>query len=282
MVHKEPYVPGTKIGPIYIQLMKKAAEQMGKERGNDDYILINVGTAGSGKSHLGMHTYEAVSPELDIDQIALTKEDLARAFKKSTLTNGFRFVQYDEGKLNKREWNTHWSRDLLELYHDVRELNIFHIWCTAMPNLIDREFVDARVKGLVYIYTKGEDYRRFLLFTKQDLLRFMDANDNKLSFKLLKKYGDAFARLDSYFTEYDGELSKEYSLKKKDRMTSRVDEFYEKYAKEKTYNKKQAAKWLGRSYMSFYNAMKAGLIPNQHTYVLYELKKIGKETGWRK
>ena len=234
MPYVEQYKPGSVVGEQYARLIKLSGSVIGKDQKDDDFILVIAGTAGSGKSSLGLHTYTLLDPDTcSIDNVALTPQDLAKAFKTAgSRTDGFRYVQYDEGKLNRRDWATEWSKDLLSMYHDIRGKNIYHVWCTAMPNMIDREFVDSRVKGFVFVYSKGKFARRFLYFTKGDLLRFMEANDNKISIKLLNKHGATFARLDSYFLKYTGPLWAAYADKKDDRMDQRIDEFYEKYADE--------------------------------------------------
>lgn len=235
MPYVEQYKAGSVVGEQYARLIKLSGSVIGKDQKDDDFILVIAGTAGSGKSSLGLHTYTLLDPDTcSIDNVALTPQDLAKAFKTAgSRTDGFRYVQYDEGKLNRRDWATEWSKDLLSMYHDIRGKNIYHVWCTAMPNMIDREFVDSRVKGFVFVYSKGKFARRFLYFTKGDLLRFMEANDNKISIKLLNKHGATFARLDSYFLKYTGPLWAAYADKKDDRMDQRIEEFYDKYADER-------------------------------------------------
>lgn len=231
MVITEHYKAGEKVGPIFRSLIKKSHVTMLEK--NDDVVTVIAGPTGGGKSSLGLWIYEDIDPEGSIDQVGLNRADFAKLlFKASQLPKHRRYAQNDEGKLNRREWNNDWSREVLEIYHDIRGLNIFHVWCTAMPNLLDREFVKERVKIFLFVYNKSNTARRFLYFTKDDLLKFMDKNDGKLSMDLLKKYGRTFATLDSYFTKYEGRLWKEYEEKKDDRMTERVREFYQKWGME--------------------------------------------------
>lgn len=231
MVITEHYNNEHPVGPKFRQLMKRSHEVMLEK--NDDYVLVIAGATGTGKSSLGMWVYETIDPEGSIEQIGLTRQDFASLLHRaSSLPRPKRYAQNDEGKLNRREWQNDWSKEVLEIYHDIRGLNIWHTWCTAMPNLLDREFVKERVKGFVFVYNKSMTARRFLYFTRDDLLKFMERNDNKLSMDLLKKYGRAFASLDSYFTRYTGRLWDEYEEKKDDRMTERVNEFFEKWGGE--------------------------------------------------
>jgi hypothetical protein len=213
--------------------MRLSAQSIQKVGGkDDDFILVIAGTAGSGKTSLGLHTYTAIAPGPRIEQIALTKSDFAIGLDRAANDTDFRYLQYDEGKLNRRDWQSDWSKELLEIYHDIRGLNIFHVWCTAMPELLDRVFVETRVKGFVFVYNKGDYVRRFLYFTKSDLLRFMDANDGKISMKVLAKFGKTFASLDSYFLRYEGALWKDYELKKTQRMLERVEDFKNRWMAE--------------------------------------------------
>lgn len=197
---------------------------------NDDFVMLIVGTTGTGKSNLGLWVQSLIVPTPKIEQIALTRADLARAIDAELeAPSDHRYIQYDEGKLSRRDWASEWSKELLELYHDVRGLNIFHTWCTAMPNLLDREFIKSRVGCLIFIYTKDIDRpRHFLLFTKTDLLRFLDQNDN-ISMDTLKKYGKSHASMQSWFKEYTGPMSAAYADKKDARMRERVKQFAKKW-----------------------------------------------------
>jgi hypothetical protein len=244
----DPYVPGQPYGATYGKIITLSASKAVAK--NDDFLLIIAGTTGTGKTSLGLHTYDGVCPSASVEQVALTRADFAKALQRASIDNQFRYVQYDEGKLNRREWHSDWSKELLEIYHDIRGLNIYHVWCTAFPNLLDREFVTERVKGFVYIYTKDESVRRFLYFTKDDLVKFMDANNGKISLKLLKKFGRVFATLDSWFVKYQGHLWGDYEEKKDDRMKNRVQEFYQKWGSDDWLSDREVAAQLKVSHPS--------------------------------
>lgn len=221
---------GAQVGKSYATIIRGSADAIKKK--NDDFLLIIAGTTGTGKSTLGIQTYCLVEENPSVDNIALTRQDLAEGMLIASKKHGFRYLQYDEGKLNKREWQGEWSRDLLELYHDNRGKNIFHVWCTAMPELLDKTFVDARVKGFVYIMGKDKGRpRRFLYFTKNGLLKMIEAHE-KISFAILKKHGKKYAVLDSWFKDYKGPLLAPYLDKKEERMSETIQNFYEKWGKQ--------------------------------------------------
>lgn len=231
------------VGPRFKEFVLSANKNVVNK--NDDFVMLIVGTTGTGKSNLGLWVQEIIVPVPKIEQIALTRADLARAIDAELeAPSTHRYIQYDEGKLSRRDWASEWSKELLELYHDVRGLNIFHTWCTAMPNLLDREFIKSRVGCLIFIYTKDIDRpRHFLLFTKTDLLRFLDQNDN-ISMDTLKKYGKSHASMQSWFREYDGPMSVAYADKKDARMRERVKQFAKKWGGDEM-DQVDAAKHLG-------------------------------------
>lgn len=225
---KDKYVHGASVGPCFRALMKAKRKKILDK--DDDAVVIIVGGTGVGKSNLGLWIQDIVVERPSIKQVALTREDLAKSFdfaRKEEKSN--RYVQYDEGKLNRRDWNSSWSKELLEIYHDIRGKNIFHVWCTAFPNLLDREFIKERVSALIYCYDKGSEKdkgapRRFYYYTKEDLIRFLEKNDS-LSMPLLKKFSKAHASLQSYFCQYKGPMAEAYLVKKENRMDERIDAF---------------------------------------------------------
>lgn len=242
----DPYVKGAPFGRMFAEYVRDAKNKLTKK--DDDFILVIVGTTGTGKSNLGLWTYEEViSPEFQtIAQVALTPSDMGKAIKNASETKrGERYAQYDEGKLNRREWQSEWSKELLSLYHDIRGENIFHTWCTAYPELLDQVFVKERVGALAFIYTKDDDRPRlFLLFTKNDLLRFIDQN-KKISTDLLKKYGKSHASMQSWFTEYKGALKATYLEKKEERMKESINKFYDRWSAQESYTTKDVMQELG-------------------------------------
>lgn len=229
---KDKYVHGATVGPYFRALMKAKRKKILDK--DDDAVIVIVGGTGVGKSNLGLWIQDIVVERPRIQQVALTREDLAKAFLDASKDpKEIRYVQYDEGKLNRRDWNSSWSKELLEVYHDVRGLNIFHVWCTAFPNLLDREFVKERVSALIYCYDKGSEKdkgapRRFYYFTKEDLIRFLEKNDS-LSMPLLKKFSKAHASLQSYFCKYNGPMADAYLERKDNRMTERVGAFFQRW-----------------------------------------------------
>jgi transposase len=227
-VIKDKYVHGASVGPFFRALMKAKRQKILDK--DDDAVVVIVGGTGVGKSNLGLWIQDIVTERPTIQQVALTREDLAKSFdiaRKDEKPN--RYVQYDEGKLNRRDWNSSWSKELLEIYHDIRGKNIFHVWCTAFPDLLDRVFIKERISALIYCYDKGTEKnkgmpRRFYYFTKEDLIRFLEKNDS-LSMPLLKKFSKAHASLQSYYMQYKGPMADAYLVKKENRMDERIDAF---------------------------------------------------------
>lgn len=263
----DEYTPTGSVGPKFRQFIEKANKTVHAK--DDDLVGVICGLTGTGKSNLGMSIQEIVVPVPRIEQIALTRPDLARAIDAELeAPSENRYLQYDEGKLSRREWNSEWSRELLELYHDVRGLNIFHVWCTAMPNLLDREFIKSRVGFFIFIYTKDEDKpRNFLLFTKNDLLRFLEQNNGVISMDLLKKYGKAHASMQSWFRQYNGPMKAAYLDKKESRMRERVKQFAKKWSGDEM-SQQEAGQQIGVDHRTINRWLKDDFFVADRDYII--------------
>lgn len=220
---KDVYRAGTKYGETYKKIIQYSYKEIQKGKRDNDFLLLIIAEAGKGKSNLGLWTYEMIEPQPSIDQIAITQEDCANGLDNATKTP-VRFFMYDEGKINRQGWQDKFYQKLLSVYHDIRGLNIFHIWCNAYPSKLPLHFIEERVKGVIYIYKDCGNHRRFYYFTKKRITKFLEQN-KELNIPLLNKYGESHAFLDSYFTEYDGKLKQEYLAKKDVRMKDVIADF---------------------------------------------------------
>ena len=218
----------------------------GLQRKDDDFLLMIVGTTGTGKSNLLMMIYEMYSAATgttpSITQIALNSEDFAHAWGH-VISDNNKFVGYDEANVNRREWASQYNRDLMKLYWGNRGLKVFNGWCNPSLEWIDRPFIEERIKGVIFIHTKGERYRKYWYFTKKSLLLMLEKYQN-LKHHTLLKHGSKYALYEGFFTKYDGILKQDYLLKKQDKMTDLVGEFVQKYNKGEALSLAAAAKKL--------------------------------------
>ena len=237
--------------PVCDQYLPKVVDHItkGLQQKDDDFLLMIVGTTGTGKSNIQMLIYEMyaqrIGVEPNISQIALNSEDFAKAWEK-VVTENQRFVGYDEANVNRREWASQYNRDLMKLYWGNRGLKVFNVWCNPSLEWIDRPFIEERIKGVIFIHTKGKMYRKYWYFTKKSLLTMLEKHAD-LKHHTLLKHGAKYALYEGYFTKYTGKLLEDYASKKQDKMKDLVVEFVEKYNKGETMSLAGAAQKLGIS-----------------------------------
>lgn len=199
----------------------------------DDFILLCVGTTGTGKSHLMLHGLEYyLGDEASIDYVGLNPKDFSTALKVTTEKQLPRFLSYDEANISRRDHSSNWNKRLLDLYYAIRGLQIFHWWNNPSADIIDKPFIKERVKGLIFIFTKSKDKPRlYYYFTKKGLLNIYDKYGN-ISLNTLKKYGKNYAFYRGWFTVYNGFLLEQYNNKKASRMIEKVGDFYKEFGGE--------------------------------------------------
>ena len=234
MVYKVPYVKGEGVDPLFKKLIRGFKTSI-KEK-NDDVMVFSSGITNSGKSTLGLwayHTFLEDEPgyEMDIDVIAFNSQQFADAMKTALkYPPGARFVNGDEFNITKHSVMTKFNKDLIDLYYAIRGENYFCWNNNPSADILQKEIIKDLVKGLVFCYTKYTDGRprRYLYFTKDDLLKFLEKYKS-LNNALLKKYGSRHASWEGWYHAYDEPFWKLYVEKKGSRMKSKIEEFADKY-----------------------------------------------------
>jgi hypothetical protein len=198
-VIKAPYTRHRKYDIVFEQMIKNVRDAILNK--DDDYVLLCAGTTGTGKSSLMLWGYELYAEELaTVDNIGLTRESFANALKyASTLEGKGRFCANDEANISKREALTKYNRELIDLYFSIRGLKIFHWWNNPSIDMIDKPFIEERIKGLIYIATKDADVPRvYYFFRKRELLRIWEKYQS-LKLPLLKKIARQYAYYKGWF-----------------------------------------------------------------------------------
>lgn len=223
---------------------------------DDDALIFCTGTTGTGKSSLMLHAYEAFDPDgCNIDQIGLNEKDHAVALKSAKDKDSLRFCGYDEANVSKRDHAKTYNKDLIKLYFQIRGLQIFHWWNNPSVDMIDKPFIQERMKGLIFIFTKDTKRPRlYYYFTKSQLLELW-AKHSKLTHRILKSNANKYSLYRGWFRAYKGKLWQPYLEKKEDKMEFAVDDFFEKYGKE-TLTKADAARKLDYNTDYFYTKFK--------------------------
>lgn len=233
----QPYDDGFK---FVIAAAKKAITEK-----NDDFLVMGVGFTGTGKSNQLLHGYELFAEEeATVEQIALTRKDFASSLKRAKESQTVRFVGYDEANVNKRDALTKWNKQVLDLYWSIRGLRIFHWWCNPSLDFIDKPFIEERIKGVFFVFTKDvKRPRLYYYFRKKDILALYEKTGD-LKLKTLKKHGKKYAYYRGWFRPYTGRLLQEYLAKKESRMEEKIEEFFNDYG-DNNYNLTDAGKILG-------------------------------------
>lgn len=220
-------IEGRPTDPVFEKFVLGAKKRMLSN--DDDALIMCVGTTGTGKTVLGLHAYDIYSDSPSITQVALTRQDLAIAMRNAKQAKKDRFTNYDEAHVTKRSSMAQWNKDLIELYSSIRGLKILHWWNNPSLEMIDKAFIEERIKAVFFIYTKSKTKpRKYYFYTKDGLLRLLDYAGN-LKHRTLKKYGQKFAYYQGWFRDYNGVLKDAYKLKKESRMEEHVEDFYMKY-----------------------------------------------------
>lgn len=230
---------------------------------DSDFLLLMVGVPGSGKSMLSLHAYESFDPGgCDIKYISFDREGFANSISDTSKKPNLRFVCNDEANVSKRDSMSQYNKDMIDLYFSIRGLNIFHIWNNPSADMIDKAFLQERVRGLILIYDLSPNKRTYHYFKSREVLKIYDKNGN-LKLATLKR-NRRLAYYKGWFRPYSGKLWSAYKVKKDGRMVDKVKSFREKWGSNDRIKRAQLAKEIGRcveSVKGYENRLvKAGLL----------------------
>lgn len=249
MTAKMPYEPGQPFDKGLRTVLDWIRDHI-IGRNDDDWLMLCVGSVGTGKSRLMLSCYEYFDPEgCDISYVGINREDHAKALKKASDKPKRRFCGYDELNISRRNVNEEYARDLLQAFNEIRGKNMFHWWNNPTLQLIDRIFIQERIRGLVFIYTKEKNRpRRYFYFRRKELLRVYDDYKGNLSQDTLRKAGrKGYAWFQGWFRDYDGRMLDEYMSLKAQKMDDTIENFAEKWGSGAKFTYAEAARKLGVS-----------------------------------
>jgi hypothetical protein len=200
-------------------------------KNDDDALIVCAGDAGTGKTRLMFHAYTMYAgTQASITQIAMNPRDFAITLDTARQLKEKRFAGYDEANVSKRDALTKWNKKLIDLYMNIRGLNIFHWWNNPSVEVLDKPFIEERIKGTIFILTKDKNKPRlYYYFTKEGLLQLLEAKGN-LKKRTIVKYGGQYAFYLGWFLDYQGPLLDAYRGMKNDRMAEKVIAFRQEFA----------------------------------------------------
>jgi len=215
---------------LFEVVMKGTAKAV-KEK-DDDALFLIVGDTGTGKSMLMLHACELLNPDFSVEYIGMDQVTHATALKMAKDKKGIRICVDDEANVNKRDATTKKNKDRLDLYMAIRGLNIIHFWCNPSVEMLDKPFIEERIKALIFIFTKDVKRPRvFYYFRKDDLLNMMESEKN-IKQRTLHRKGKEYAYFKGWFKDYTGFLKTPYIEKKKKRMDNKIEDYFKTYGGE--------------------------------------------------
>lgn len=241
-----PYVKGRLFDPLLERVIKEGMTTA-VQRKDDDFLLFIFGDTGTGKSSLNLHIYEVFDNKASIEYVGINRSSHAISLQKAKNKKGKRFCSNDEADISRRNHSDQYNKDLLELYNQIRGLNILHTWCNPSADMIDRPFIKERIKGFIYIFTKDVNPkpRLYYYFTKKGMLKLFDKTKGDLSFQKVRKHSKEFAAWRGWFHDYSGPLWEAYQNKKSEKMDVVVENFAARYGNEDFVSMTMAGKIIG-------------------------------------
>mgnify|MGYP003135171840 FL=1 len=231
MVKKAPYRKGE-----YDEYLEKNIQHIKNilHKEEDDRLFLIIGETGAGKSHLGLHIMEQyLGEKAHVDLIGFNKSTIAEGLKKAKDMELPRLFFADEANISKRDSQTRFNKQIIDLYFAIRGLQIFHIWCNPSLDMLDKPFIEERISGIFYVIKNKNtpNYRLYYYFRKSDILAIYNKYGNlklPLMYKVRKKY--AYYR--GWSKQYKGFLFNDYEKKKEYRMDEKIEEFFSSWSKE--------------------------------------------------
>ncbi|MBI2084682.1 MAG: hypothetical protein HYT70_03685 [Candidatus Aenigmarchaeota archaeon] len=168
-------------------------------RTDRDWLMLNVGYEGMGKSNLGMQICKYVDPDFDVDRIVFTPAEFRISLEK---VKRYQAILVDEGveALFSRKAMSRESVDITQILTQIRHKNLFIVINTPDPFLIDKYILSHRAKfmtriinrGLYAVYSKKKmmliDKNPITKATKYPQANFMESFDKIEGTKLWEDY----------------------------------------------------------------------------------------------
>lgn len=228
---RAPYRAGQPTDDMLPKLVGSAKSNMIK--GNDDRLFLIVGDTGSGKSTLLQHIITWYSPAPNVNNIVLRRQDFAvqqHAVNEQS-QQGIKdlFLGLDEASVGRRDAMSSWVKDIINLYMTNRVFGILHLWAWPSAKLIESTFIEERIAGIFFCYTKDHDKpRRYVFFKKADLLKMIE-DGLELSNYNLKKYRNKYGTYRGCYIKYTGPLLEAYKEIKIESALKISEEFKNKW-----------------------------------------------------
>ncbi len=153
------------IAPIFKGELDKVKKRvLTKDR---DFVMVIDGEEGSGKSVLAQQIATYFDPKFTIDNIVFTSDEFLKIIKDPKTEKGTCIV-LDEAfsAANSRSSLTEVNKAMIGVATEMRQKNLFIIFCIPSFFDLDRYFALWRCRTLVHVYFAPNEARRYVIFPK--------------------------------------------------------------------------------------------------------------------
>jgi ABC-type dipeptide/oligopeptide/nickel transport system ATPase component len=154
------------IAPIVQELLDKVRKRvLEKDR---DFVLVIDGEEGSGKSVLAQQIAKYFDPTFNLDRIVFTSDEFLKLIKDPNTKKGNAIV-LDEAfsAANSRASLTEVNRAMIGVATEMRQKNLFVIFCIPSFFDLDKYFALWRCRALFHVYFTEDESRRYVIFPKE-------------------------------------------------------------------------------------------------------------------
>lgn len=132
-----------------------------------DFVLVIDGEEGSGKSVLAMQIAKYLDPAFNLDRIVFNSDDFLKTIKNPNTKKGSAIV-LDEAfaAANSRASLTEVNRAMIGVATEMRQKNLFVIFCIPSFFDLDKYFALWRCRALFHVYFTPTEDRRYVIFPK--------------------------------------------------------------------------------------------------------------------
>jgi hypothetical protein len=214
--------------PKIILSMKKSMEL-----NNDDSLVMISGLTGVGKSTLEQHIMTIYCEKPDPADICITRKSFAQrqlvATKRGLNKEKDVVLAYDEAGVTGKNHGQSFIKDIQDLYMINRAAGILHLWCWPNFKGITRSFIDERIRGVFFCFTKSANRpRKYVFYTKDGIMSMLDKGI-ELTTHNLKTNRHKYGYYIGCFTKYAGVLTEGYAQNKKESIIQMSQDFASKH-----------------------------------------------------
>ena len=154
------------IAPIVAEQLDAVKKRvLDKDR---DFVFVIDGEEGSGKSVLAMQLAKYLDPNFNLDKVVFNSDDFLKLIKDPKTKPGS-CVLLDEAMAaaNARGSLTEVNRSMQAVASEMRQKNLFIIFCIPSFFDLDKYFALWRCRALFHVYFTPDEDRRYVIFPKE-------------------------------------------------------------------------------------------------------------------